>query len=70
MTDELTQHEIQGHLETGRLTERQAQILQLRRRGFSQNQVAHGLHISRTTVRYLETRARQKIAIWKETQAA
>ncbi len=66
----LTHQEIQGHLQTGLLTERQAEILELRRRGFSQNQVALGLHISRTTVRYLETRGRQKIAIWKEQQAA
>ncbi len=67
---ELTRDQIRGHLDQGTLTERQAQVLELRARGFSQAMIANGLHISRTAVRYHEQRARQKIAIWKEKQAA
>lgn len=68
--DELTQAEIQGHLHSGRLTERQAQILQLRRRQFSQNQIAAGLQISRSTVRSLEREARRKIATYRQRKDA
>lgn len=43
------------------ITIRQHQILELRRRGFSQYQIAEGLHISRSTVRSLERTALDKI---------
>jgi DNA-binding CsgD family transcriptional regulator len=52
---------IDAHLAAGTITTRQAEILHLRRRGFSQYQTARGLSISRSTVRSLERTALDKI---------
>lgn len=47
----MTRHEIEAHRTAGTITDRQAEILHLWRRGFSQRQIALGLGISRATVR-------------------
>ncbi len=70
MTGDLTRDQIRGHLAQKTITEKEAQVLEFRARGFSWKQIAHGLHISTAGARYLDDRARQKIAIWKEKQAA
>lgn len=57
---------IDDHLAAGTITELQAQILHLRRRGFSQRQIALGLLKSRSAVRDLERAALLNIAKRKD----
>lgn len=59
----MTRETIDQALTAGTITVRQAEILHLRRRGFSQYQIALGLQITRSTVRSLERTARDKILI-------
>lgn len=57
----LTRDQIDTHLAAGTITPRQAEILHLRRRDFSQRTIALGLSISRSTVRDLERAAHENI---------
>jgi DNA-binding CsgD family transcriptional regulator len=66
MTGDLTRDQIDQHLANRIITPRQADILQLRRRGFSQYVIARGLGISRSTVRSLEKTALDKITLRKD----
>lgn len=62
----MTQHQLEQLRDQGILTRRQHQILELRRRGFSHNQIALGLGISPSTSKWITRRALQKIALHKE----
>lgn len=56
-----TRDQIEAYREAKIITDRQAEILQLRRRGFSQYTLAFALGITRSTVRSLERTATDKI---------
>ena len=57
----MTWAEIERLRTTGVITDRQAEILNYRRRGFSQRQIALGLGLSRATIRDHEAAAYRRI---------
>lgn len=62
----MTREQIDAHLAAHTITARQAEILHLRRRGFSLNQIALGLSISRESVRSIERAGLTNITNRKE----
>jgi DNA-binding CsgD family transcriptional regulator len=66
----MTRDQISDHQKAGTITTRQAEILQLRARGYSQYEVARGLGVTRSTVKSLERNALEKIARSSQQEAA
>lgn len=58
----MTRADLDKHLAAGTITQREHDVLLLRARGLSQNQIALALNLSRSRVRALERQAHLRIA--------